>query len=239
MQKILSTTAMALTLGAGLAGGARADTHNGALLVYRVWEPGLQPYISRILVTPGYLRMDEGEGSGDYTLFDRKQGIIYNVSSEDHSALVMNPPAAAAATRDDLRLEERSNSDDQAPRIGGLMPQNVSLLANGQVCREMVTVPGLMPEAVAGMRDFQRVLARVQAATQGNIPADMQTPCDLAENIYAPLRQLAHGLPIQDRSPRHSRSLVDYSAAHSFDDSLFVIPDDYRRMPMPGLPGKE
>lgn len=239
MQKVLSTTVKALILGAGLCSGAQAATQHSALLVYRVWEPGLDPYISRILVTPQFLRMDEGEGAMDYTLYDRQQKIIYNISSEDRTALVMNPPPMALKQPGSLTLEQRISSDAQAPKVAGLAPQNVSLLANGQVCRELVAVPGLMPEAVAAMRDFQQVLARVQAATLDAIPKDMQTPCDLADNVFAPLRALDHGLPIQEHSPTHSRSLVDFVADHPVDDSVFSIPKDYDRAPMPGLLSKE
>jgi hypothetical protein len=235
MQKVLSTTFKALILGAGLCASVQAASQTSALLVYRVWEPGLDPYISRILVTPEYLRIDEGEGTKDYTLFDRDQEIIYNVSYDDRAALVMNPPLSDLKQPSDLKLDQRVSSDPKAPKISGLTPQHVSLLANGKVCREMVTVPGLMPDAMEALRDFQAVLARVQAATLGNMQKGMESPCDLAENVYAPLRQLDHGLPIQERTPHRSRSLVDFVTDHQVDDSLFTIPKDYDRAPMPGL----
>jgi len=231
MQKVLTT----LALGLGLSSAALAAQQNAALLVYRVWEPGLDPYISRILVTPEFVRIDEGEGTLDYTLYDREQDIMYNVSSEDRAALVMNPPAAEPTQPASLQLDQRLSRDAGAPSIAGHAPQNVTLLANGQVCRELVTVPGLMTEAMAGMRDFQALLARIQLAMLNTIPADMQTPCDLADNVYAPLRQLDHGLPILERTDSRSRSLVDFVPAHAVDEAVFTIPTDYGRTPMPGL----
>ena len=235
MQKVLSTPIKVLCLAAGLSAAAQAANQDSDLLVYRVWEPGLEPYISRFLVTPRYVRIDEGGDDAGYTLFDRREHIIYNISHADRSVLVMNPPSQVPKQPDDLKLDERIEDDPKAPRIAGKAPQHISLLANGQVCRELVVVPGLMPEAMAALRDFQQVLARVQAATLSAMPSDMQTPCDLADNVYAPLRPLAHGLPIQEHSPTRSRSLVDFENSYQADDKLFGIPADYERSPMPGL----
>lgn len=231
MQKILTV----LALGLGLSSAVSAASQQAALLVYRVWEPGLDPYVSRVLVTPEFVRMDEGEGAVDFTLYDREQDVMYNVSGGDRSILVMNPPIADFQLPEDLQLDERVTSDEQAPKIAGLATQHVSLLANGEVCREMVTVPGLLPEALEGLRDFQALLGRIQYATRHTIPADMQTSCDLAENIYAPLRGLSHGMPIQDRSAVSSRSLVDFVPAYQVEAGAFMLPEDYGRIPMPGL----
>lgn len=229
MQKVL------IALALGLAGAAHAASQQAALLVYQVWEPGLDPYLSRVLVTPRFVRMDEGEGTQDYTLYDREQGVMYNVSREDRSALVMNPPIADMALPADLKLEQTLQIDKLAPTIGGQQPQNLTLKANGTVCRELVTVPDVMTPAVDGLREFYGLLARIQAATLKAYPEGSQTPCDLAENVYAPLRGLSHGLPIQDRGERHSKSLVDYVPAFTVDSALFTIPKGYERTPMPGL----
>jgi hypothetical protein len=230
MQKIL--IGAALTLGLSTTALAQQAT---TLLVYKVWEQGMGNYTSRVLVTPQFVRLDEGEGTLDYTLFDREQNIIYNISSEDRTALVIDPPVAELQRPEDLRLDQRVTADPQAPRIGGLAPQNVTLLVNGGVCREMVTVPGLLPEAMAGLRDLQQVLARVQAVTLGAMPPGMVSSCDLADDVHAALRPLDHGLPIQERTERRSRSLVDFDPAYVVEEGVLAIPADYARVPMPGL----
>ena len=236
MQKILTALALGLGLSANIALAAQQDA---ALLVYRVWEPGVDPYVSRILVTPEFVRLDEGEGATVYTLYDREQDIMYNVSGQDRSVLVMNPPIADLKLPADLKLDEKVSTDPQAPTIAGLATRNVSLLTNGEVCRELVSVPGLLPEALEGMREMQALIGRIQQATVGSIPADMQTPCDLSENVYAPLRALAHGIPIQEREAKRSRSLVDFVPVYAVDEAVFAIPADYGRVPMPGLAGGE
>jgi hypothetical protein len=235
MQKVLKSLALGALAAMASLGTATAADQQASLLVYRVWEEGLSPYISRVLVTPRYVRMDEGEGVSQYTLYDREKAIMYNVDDEERSVLVMDPPTGVPSMPDTLTLGQKVEVQADAPTVGGVQPQQVTLSANDDTCRVLVAVPGLMEEAVAGMRDLQGTLARIQAATLGAIPAEMQTPCDLAENVYAPLRALDHGLPIQDRSTGRSRSLVDFSAEHRVSDELFALPGDYTRTEMPGL----
>ena len=95
MQKIFSTMILI-----GLSAGALGET--ASLLVYRVWEQGSDPYLSRVMVTPDYVRLDEGTDDGGYTLFDRQQEILYNVSPDDRSILVMDhsTPVPDDATAD-------------------------------------------------------------------------------------------------------------------------------------------
>ena len=69
MQKILSGLAALLLVGA-------ASAQPASLLVYRVAEQGGEPYSSRIIVTPDFLRLDEGSDDASYTLFDRRQGSL-------------------------------------------------------------------------------------------------------------------------------------------------------------------
>lgn len=231
MQKNL----IALALGLSLSSVALAGQQNAALLVYQVAEPGVDPYISRILVTPKFVRLDEGEGAQDFTLYDRTERIMYNVSHEEHSALVLNPPVTTLTKPDSLLLEQQSDRDADAPKIAGRAPENITLLANGKVCRELVAVPGLMPEAMAGLREFHALLGRVQAATLSSMPVQMQTPCDLADNVYAPLRALDHGLPIQERSGSGQRALLDFAPAHPVDEAIFTIPAAYGQIMLPGM----
>jgi hypothetical protein len=235
MQKVLKSLALGALVALGPMSAVQAADQQVELLVYRVWEEGVNPYVSRVLVTPRYVRMDEGEGGRMYTLYDRKEGVLYNVDEDERSILVIKPPVSEPAVPGDLELTRKVGSDEGAPTIAGRVPQRVTLLANGEVCRELVTVPGLMASAVAGMRDMQRTLGHVQAATLSIIPAEMQTACDLAENVYAPLRRLDHGLPIQEDEHGRGRALVDFSSGHAVSETLFVLPDDYRRSEMAAL----
>jgi hypothetical protein len=202
------------------------------LLVYKVWEQGIEPYINRIMVTPDYIRLDEGTNDDSYTLFDRSQEIIYNVSPEDRSVLVINPTEPLPEPSDSLILAEQVKPDAEAPLVAGRQPLMVRLLANGETCGELVVIDGVMEEAVDAMIDLKQTLARAQASTLAATPLDMQTPCDLAGSVYAPDRVLRFGLPLQERSSGRSQSLVDFASDHEVDSALFELPADFRRQSM-------
>lgn len=225
MQKILIIAALCLV-------SAGVHARSASLLVYKVWEQGVEPYVSRILVTPDHLRLDEGGASGGYTLFDRQQEILYNVSPQDRSVLVMNPTGFAPDDNAGLILEQEVTEDEQAPTVAGQRPKHVRLLANGEVCTELVVIDGVMDDAVEGLSELKLVLARIQNSTLDAVPLDSRTPCQLANDLYAPDRSLQFGLPLQERSPGRSQSLVDFSDTFDADDALFEVPDAFDRRPM-------
>ena len=229
MQKILSGLAALLLVGA-------ASAQPASLLVYRVAEQGGEPYISRIIVTPDFLRLDEGSDDASYTLFDRRQEILYNVSPDDHSILVLDVTEPVPGDKAGLNLQEQVDGDEQAPLVAGQRPTHVRLLANGDLCSELVVIKDTMNDAVAALSEMKTALARVQAATLNAMPLDRRTPCDMAMNVYAPARSLGFGLPLQERSEGRSQSLVDFSSDHEVDDALFALPEQFDRRPlfMPG-----
>lgn len=228
-QNILITLVLVLTVSTPVLAQQQAS-----LLAYQVYEQGVDPYFSRILVTPGFLRMDEGGEDGDFTLFDRKAGVIYNVSNEDHSILVIDNKEPLPTQPADLKISAKSELDSQAPMIGDKQPQNVRIYANDELCVELVTLPDTMVPALDALREFRLVLARVQAAALPAMPEDAKTPCDLAQHIFAPGRIYDFGLPVQESREGQSQSLVDFSPTVSVDDKLFVLPAKYEQIGMPG-----
>lgn len=226
MRKLLS----ALLLCA-ISIGVSAQT--ASLLVYKVWEQGIDPYVSRILVTPEHIRLDEGTTSGSFTLFDRSQEIIYNVLAEDRSVLVLDTIGVDdERPESSLILEQEVIPDLGAPLIAGRQPKRIRLLANGEVCSELVVIEGVMEPALEALGEMKRALGRVQAAALDAIPLAMRTPCGLAANVYAADRSVSFGLPIRETSGDRRQLLLDFSADFGAEDSLFVIPDAYSRRPL-------
>lgn len=231
MQKALTKALFVL----GCVVAASVPAVDSGLLVYQVREAGVGPYFSRILVNDDHVRLDEGLDAGDFTLFDRNQEIIYAVSHEEQSVMVINPGPVDIQANDALILNQTEQVDREAPTIAGEAPHNVKLLANGEVCNRLVVVPGLMEDALEGIRELKRVLARVHAATLAGTPPEMQTPCDLAANVHAPTRSLDQGLPIQENSGSVNQTLVDFVEQHPSAEALFELPAGYARTGMPGL----
>ncbi len=206
------------------------------LLVYRVEEPGLAPYISRILVSDAFVRIDEGAAStAGYTLYNRVSRRIYNVDPEEETVLVLDPPPRQPRAPAGLELESRLAEEPDAPQVAGRRPRRLELLADGRLCRTLQVVDGLMPRAVQGLRELRLALARLQGEPTPE-PGEAPAPCELAEYLYAPARSLEHGLPLVDLLMDGRRQwLLDYDPDFPAEADLFRIPEHYRLVVPPAL----
>ena len=216
---------------------AAGDLMTADRLVYRVEEQGLGPYVSRIMITAAHLRMDEGDDSGSYTLFDRHAGAIYNVDPDERMVLVIDPPATALPEPPvalDLSAGEQPNPG--LPEVEGVAPRQFRLLANGEVCTEVTAAEGVMTTAVAALAQFYRRLADQHALAMIAYPDESRDPCDLAEHIYAPERRYGFGLPLALGSATKTEKLVDYDWNVAVDGGLFRVPEGYREITMPTAP---
>ena len=54
-------------------------------------DVGDPPYLTRILVTPDFMRMDDGEDGGDFVLLDRRRHKLTNVMRDNKLAMVFSP----------------------------------------------------------------------------------------------------------------------------------------------------
>jgi hypothetical protein len=216
-----------LLIAAGVWAGEKAG-----LLIYKVWEPDLEPYISRILVSPQYVRLDEGQDQGDFTLFHRKQGIIYNVSIDDESVLLISPAKTSKAPVPKLDLSEKTSIDAGAPLVSGRQPRQLNLFTNGELCRELVVIEGAMTDALTGLAEFQRALSNLQRITR---VSEQVSVCEQSEFLYASDRSLKFGLPLHDSYMGKRQVLLDFKQRYDVAAELFSVPSSYREISMPGL----
>lgn len=208
------------------AGTIRAD-----LLWYDEQEPGTEVYPVRIIVSRGFVRIDDDDDIGDFVLLDRATFDLYTVTREEHSILTIPFRHLEPRLPDDLRLDDVIDRDERAPAVDGKQPQMVSLRANGETCYHVAAVPDLLVEAVAGLTDYARALGNRQFGNLRTVPADQQTPCFLAHYVYAPDRHLQHGLPVLEWDDAgYRRALVNYRARETVDAALFVLPAGYERV---------
>jgi len=85
------------------------------LLVYAVKEEGLPKYLSRILVSDAFVRLDEGAASSNgYTLYNRVSHVLYNVDPEEETVLVLQPSGQQPRSPESLRLDEKLAADPDA-----------------------------------------------------------------------------------------------------------------------------
>jgi hypothetical protein len=207
-------------------------TSTGATLLNFVeFEKTVEPYATRLIVTNKYMRFDDGEGSTDFVLFDRQQHVIYSVNSDEETILAVHQKDIQLDAPYELKLTHtKLDNLKDAPTIGGKQAEHYQFSANDERCYDVIAVQGLMPDVVVALREFSELLASDSKVTFNTLPADMQKPCDISMNTFAPGRHLEFGFPIQEWSMNGSgRSLLDYQLDYQPDQALFVLPDDYRQ----------
>ncbi|WP_127477455.1 hypothetical protein [Sulfurivermis fontis] len=207
-----------------------AWAQDATMVLYQVMEPGFEPYSSRLIVTPRYMRMDDGDVASNFVLFDRQKNIIYSVTHGDRTVLEIHPQAVTVESPVALeRKHVQVVTEEDLPAIAGRTPHQYRLSVNGELCYETVAVDGLLPDVVQALTAFRSVLAGENARILVDVPADMHDPCDLALNTYAPAWQLQFGLPVQEHDPQgKGQLLMDFSTEYPAEAGLFMLPKGYQ-----------
>jgi hypothetical protein len=220
MKKTVVITAFMLT-----ACQQAAETH---MMVFMEQEEGIEPYQTRVLVNTQFLRFDDGDGAHNYMLMDRQTKKIYNVNNQDKTVMVLERKNHAVKPPFELKNEVKKIDDMQgAPAIHGKQPAHYQLSTNNQVCLDVVSVDGLLPEAVSALREYHAILASDSATTLVNIPADMQEPCMLSMSTFSSDAYLQHGFPVHEWKPGYQRHLVDYKKTFDAPPEIFMLPQEY------------
>jgi len=223
---VLSYMSMAFVLMAGLI--SCQETPKNHLLQFLEGEEGVEPYQTRIIITPDYMRFDEGEQSATFLLIDRKQQIAYSVDHGQKTIMRVDKQAVELKAPLELNYTVTELEDFQdAPEINGSMPKHRQLLTNEQICLDVVSVAGLMPEAVAALKEYHQILAADSAVTFNIMPSDMHDPCAISMSTFAPTRHLEYGFPVQEWKEGYARSLEDYDENYQAAPTLFMLPEDY------------
>jgi hypothetical protein len=199
------------------------------VLYYRISEPGIDPYLSRLLLTDKFLRIDEGNAGDNFILFDRTARAVYSVVHSDRSVLDIPYRAVERKAPKKLTQESRTIRDDKTPLVDGKQPLYHELHVNGALCYSVVSVEKLLPDAVKLIGEYRQVMAGEHAKNMANTPVELQQPCELALHIFNPLWPLEKGLPIQEWDTQgKAQALLNYKTDEAVDDALFVLPQGYR-----------
>lgn len=191
-------------------------------------ETGVEPYETRMIVTREFLRIDDGEQSKDFILYDRNALKIFSVSESDQRIfeipmrdIELEPPA-------DLIWEHKEIDAANAPAIDGIKPTGHSFSANGKNCLQTMSAKGLLEEARLALIEYQGILAGEHAVNLDNTPAELRTPCDDALTVYHAVDALKYGFPVIEwDSAGHRRQLKNYTENAPVSPGLFKLPEDY------------
>ncbi len=227
------TAAWSLVAALGVFSSAvQADEHV-IVLRFQERESGTEFYPVRMIVTPEYLRIDDGEDRGDFVLFDRGSETVYSVAHDNAAILVVQGRSLEATPPPQFEHREEQVELADAPDIAGRTVVLYRIFTNGDLCGEVAAVD-LLPDTVAALREYQRALAAEQADVAERTPPDLQTVCDLADYVFEPDRYLRHGFPVRYRSASgRERVLESYEEDNAVAPELFTLPQDYRRFSPP------
>lgn len=229
--------AAALSMLAGCGKDEVPTPEGELLLMFQEQEPGIEPYATRMLINENYVRMDDGVDASDYVLFDRQLQTIYSVSHGNRTILVVHSKPVEGEPPMELVMDAHKSEHPESPDVAGVQPVEYALTVNDKACSRVMSVPDFLPEGVEALREFQRTLAGQHAENLPKTPVEMLDPCFVAYQVFAPVRHLQYGFPIQQWDANGtSRALVDYKRGLSVDPGLFTLPEDYRRMGVGGEP---
>lgn len=200
-----------------LLGMGAAHAADMTVLRYVDQDPGGEPYLTRILVTPDYLRMDDGEDDGDFFLLDRRQRKLVNVMRDRHVAMVFLPGKLPPRPADwNPRLDTR-------PAAPGT--ERFSLSMKGVVCSEGVAALRAAPDAARAMAEMKSVLASMQYRVWQESPPELQHDCDLVNLVWESGTTLKLGLPLEEREFTGRSRRFESETLQPHQPGLFRLPD--------------
>jgi hypothetical protein len=196
MKKILAVTL--LSLFSGLL-SAQMQTDGKMLSVTEVriaeTEPGIGRFVSRLMLSKDFLRLDDGAADGNFTLFNRKTHEIHSFNHEDQSQLVMKP---IAQKKIDFKLDFKIDDSEMkdAPSVGGVTPVQHQYYADTRLCKQSVNVQGLLPQMTQALIDYEQALVAQNSQTLERIPAGVRSSCYMANNYLHASDYLKQGFPL-------------------------------------------
>lgn len=205
------------------------------MLMFQESEPGIDPYPTRVLVNKQFLRLDEGSDQSNFTLFDRKNNIIYTVTHEQKRIMQIKPVKTGNTVTRNLEMDAKKLNDKEMPSIEGQQPVHYQLQVNGHVCSDVYVLKGFNEEVNTAMSDFKKILASIHLGNINNTPAEMLDDCFLAHEVKHPSRSMQFGFPVLQQDANGAmRLLVDFNRSYKAAPELFKLPPDYRMTDMSG-----
>lgn len=209
------------------------DMPSDLMLMYQESEPGIDAYMTRVLVNKNFMRLDEGGDQTNYTLFDRQKKIIYTVSHDERTVMQVNPVKTTNKIKRTLVLDAKKLKNEDLPEVDGQQPVQYQLMVNDVMCAEVFVVDDLHQEAMTAMQEFNRLLASVHLKNIDNTPESMQDDCFLAHHVMSPSRNMQFGFPILEiNASGVTRLLVDFDKYYKVNPGVFSLPEDYRSVNM-------
>jgi len=188
-------------------------------------DPGDPPYLTRILLTPDFMRLDDGNDDGDFVLLDRRQQKVINVMRDNQLAM-----GFSAGTLPPRPAGWKPVLDVKAGVPG---TQRFRLTVKGVVCSEGVAAARAAPDAARAMAELKSILASTQYRVWQDSPAEIQHDCDLANQVWASGATLKLGLPLEEREFTGRTRQFESESMQPLRPELFRVPDGMPQVDAP------
>ena len=206
-----------------------APTQPVTQVIFEESELGFSPYLTRMLLSRRYLRIDEGQDDGDFVLFDRVLGNIHNINHEERSEVIIQrrPQVNTPQSVPGFRVETMPLID--APRINGITAVQHRFYAGSELCRQSVNFDGFLDQFVEALMRYKQLLIQQSLRTLGEMPDSVKTPCYLANHIWHASDYLQAGFAVlvADHDEKR-RAMVEFRQVE-VPSSLLRLPANYRR----------
>lgn len=212
------------------------DSQEVYLLTYMEREPGTDEYEVTMLISDRYIRIDETDEDSGYILYDDKKKVIYSVTHQDKSILVIKQHKFSVDSSPVKAKVEYLKMAD-APMVSKkhiynyrvFVNKGAAVLDKEETCTEIQLVEDLLPEVRGILKNYQMIVSGQQVKMTDNKVTDMQNSCFYADQIYNTGAYYRRGLPIQEwHSNEHSKMLMTYHKI-SVDSDEFKIPENYHQ----------
>src|SRR5210317_1738034 len=136
-----NTWPILLMLATAWALNACTPTGDATIIYFDEQEGSGEPYRTRTIVTPAYVRLDDDDDKSDFVLYDRKQRVIYSTNSLDKRTLVIKWKDHG------LSLPKKFKNRDEklketVPSISGSEVSHYRLYTNDSMCYDIYAAEG-------------------------------------------------------------------------------------------------
>lgn len=205
-----------------------ADNSSMTVFWFDEMEEGNQPVQVRYLVTPGYLRIDNGQAQDDFILFDVTNKTIFSVNHNDKTILLIKNSNWEQPKFDFTPELSRVTLKD-APSVSGKQVQSYQVKVKDEVCINVQYVADIYPNEMKLFRQYQETLSSQQIRSLSSTPEEMKTPCFMLDVIYNDGGYYDLGMPIMEWHNRGYVRLLKEHKVEALQKDLFNLPDTYQQ----------
>lgn len=203
---------------------------SSTVVIYQDVEKGIEPYITRFIINKEFMRIDDGKPNTGYVLLNRKKDIIYSVSLENESILLIAKKLLKLKKPADLSPQVLIHKNPSKLKLEGKQAHEFEVQVGGKHCRSNIVVNGVLPEFVAALKQYRSILANQHAQNLFKTPVNMRDKCFMSYDIYHHGLHTSRGLVLRSWDNKGKQSMLrDYKRNQTVSEQLFTLPKKYSR----------